>query len=535
MNLNLNKQNKLDRFRYSYEKVSKIFQMNRIMIFTLLFFIIFLSSCIPIDDLGNYWDQGSIDSNLEGAWKMQGVKHPIDDEYISFLLSGNHYLRIVHSTHEVQKLKFITKTLHLGNHKFLMHDNDSWKRISDTKREASKSKKKRSGGLTKYKIENKILYLYRLNEGILKKAIELGKIKGLLPKHDNEKVVAYTLPTITTLNEKSVLLIKKWANNEKNWKVEKYERIDNLETAIQKSKTYPTTKNTKKNTLVDINQPDLKYFAKENKNVLLRYLKASPEWKVFDERGEIICYNRNKSSVSLNGYQSKHSFKEAVQTRRLFRFAQEGGGAFVNEYNRDMTTVIGSMDGIKHLKLKSSNQGIESYLVIGENGLWFEFFEQTKKEERIYTRRTLTWLNDFLKAIRADEDKIKLKGYAPSLIKKDMKKKPFIEVKDSFQGGIFDVYAWINPRASGYVYLKAFDVEKGTKLSEVRLTSSSKEYTGWSNDTKELFYYNTHVSIYEGDWSYKYDARFELWFHPDDATPEKKLLEQTRQISGWQR
>jgi len=57
---------------------------------TLVFFGI---GCIPIDDLAGYWDKGIIDPNLEGHWKQLGLQFRSEDNYVSFVKSGEHYLQ----------------------------------------------------------------------------------------------------------------------------------------------------------------------------------------------------------------------------------------------------------------------------------------------------------------------------------------------------------------------------------------------------------------------------------------------------------
>ena len=103
------------------------------------------------------------------------------------------------------------------------------------------------------------------------------------------------------------------------------------------------------------------------------------------------------------------------------------------------------------------------------------------------------------------------------------------------QGGIYQVYARINPGTAGRVYLKVFEATRNTRLSAGRIAECSLEYTGWSDDPQEQFFYNTEITVYEGDWGVYYPARFELWFMPQDGGPERKLLEKIFKIEGWQR
>ena len=85
------------------------------------------------------------------------------------------------------------------------------------------------------------------------------------------------------------------------------------------------------------------------------------------------------------------------------------------------------------------------------------------------------------------------------------------------------------------IYLKAFEITQDTRLSESELKEHSNEYIGWSDNPDELFYSNTHFTIYEGDWGKPYAARFEIWFIPDSGAPERKLMGKNFKIEGWQR
>ena len=85
------------------------------------------------------------------------------------------------------------------------------------------------------------------------------------------------------------------------------------------------------------------------------------------------------------------------------------------------------------------------------------------------------------------------------------------------------------------IYLKAFEVTKGTPLSVDRLKERSNEWIGWSDDPDELLFSNTHFTIYEGDWGKPYAARFEVWFAPDSGEANRRLVEKVFKIEGWQR
>lgn len=520
-------------------------RINRNIFIISLFLVFLATSCIPIDDLNGYWEKGTIDPELEGDWKLSGVEYPVNDKYMSFVLSDDHYVEIDRSLEDKSlDVRMKGKTLQLGKRKFLMFDTmETWKKA--IKAPESKENSPIPGFLYRYTICENQLFIFSLNLDILAKAIKAGEVEGMLPKRDNSDDENLFPPTIKKLDSKSIALIEKWSKDNKNWTVEIYERVKDLESSMNKSRSYPASKNTPENTLVNINQPDLKYFAENKPNILLRQLKASPEWRVTIDEQDIVCYRREKGrdkwKVSLSfddrTARAKVNKEDSASTRYTFRLKKKESEKTSNPYASLCFKKAAPLAGDIHLNLKKSDQGIESKLALGQDKLWFEFYEQRDKEARIYTRKALTWLKDYLKVVRDSEEEIEKKGYASRLIGKDEMRtgKPSFEIDDGFQKGLFDIYAWANPGEPGYLYLKAFDVKKGTRLSELRLMSRSKEYTGWSNNPKDLFYYNTHVTIYEGDWSHKYDARFELWFHPEDGSPERKLAEKTLKICGWQR
>ncbi|MBO4646666.1 MAG: hypothetical protein J5806_00745 [Lentisphaeria bacterium] len=129
-------------------------------------------------------------------------------------------------------------------------------------------------------------------------------------------------------------------------------------------------------------------------------------------------------------------------------------------------------------------------------------------------------LNDWKKCLPADSSR---RG-GPDLI-----------LRNGIQGGIYEAAVWCNPGEKGTIYLKAFEITKGTPLSVERLKMSSGCISGWSDDPQEQFFSAMHFTIYEGRWEQYYGARFEIWFQPDSGGPERKLFEKNYKIQGWER
>jgi hypothetical protein len=108
----------------------------------------------------------------------------------------------------------------------------------------------------------------------------------------------------------------------------------------------------------------------------------------------------------------------------------------------------------------------------------------------------------------------------------------FIQVyKDDFQPGIYNYDFWSHDIGSGIVYLKVFEVTKGTPLNGNRLPMTTALHVGQLGDRGT----SSSFKIYEGDWGKPYAARFEVWFKPADSSVERKVSQKIYKIEGWQR
>jgi len=306
---------------------------------------------------------------------------------------------------------------------------------------------------------------------------------------------------------------------------------------------------------VTVSLPDLQYFAQGATHVLLRQLRASPAWRVGLEPGgdDIVCAYRpvafdNERIPPLpcgvwddpnGGYVTvSPSFEITKKDNLLQQLGVHG----------EVLTAVGPLAGTVPLEVEgdvptywdASDYGLESCLAVGESSLWFVFFERSPRTDRIYTRQALEWLGRFLKQARQSESQISRRGYTPSLMWADGIRhgRPSLRVEDGLQGGIYWVVGWVNPGEPGYTYVRIFDLTHGVALSEDQYCHQREqlcELTGWSGDPDELFLYETEVTVYKGGFHDFFDARFELWSHPDNGAPDRKLVETVKRVSGWQR
>lgn len=284
--------------------------------------------------------------------------------------------------------------------------------------------------------------------------------------------------------------------------------------------------------------PALTQLRQNHPDVLARYLRCSSAWRVFTEDNNLFATRRwvvgDARQFTLHGYYTRHNldmFRNSKIPEFQSRTTLGLSGKSWWRGNAD-TTRLSAGDSAP-LRLSTGNQMHESHCVVSVGDIVVEIFEQSQAKERRLTKAALEQIEAELTPLAAQPTEKTLRACLPadSLRIGD----PALELRNSFQPGLYDAYVWINPGEPGMVYLKAYEATQGTPLSANRLKESSNEWVGWSDNPEELFLSNTHFSIYEGDWGKPYAARFEVWFVPDSGAPERKLLEKVFKIEGWQR
>lgn len=281
--------------------------------------------------------------------------------------------------------------------------------------------------------------------------------------------------------------------------------------------------------------PSLRRASTEHPNTFRDYVEASPDWHVFMERGNRFASRRwsygGEPRDTLHGYISEFSGASKFQTRCLLCLD-------LKQWSR--YSVQHAEEGTKPVKpdMSMGNQLHESRVMIECGGVWVEIFEQSGSPERRVTKATVANLekefSEFLKNPEATVTTVRARSreLASRLAGDDGH--PF-RLLTGMQPGIYGVVYSLNPGEPGSVYLKAFEVTKGTPLSVDRLEAKSKTRMTWSADPSERFGAKAGFSIYEGDWGKPYAARFEVWFTPDSGNPDRKLAERIFRIEGWMR
>lgn len=281
--------------------------------------------------------------------------------------------------------------------------------------------------------------------------------------------------------------------------------------------------------------PSLRQASTDHPKAFRDYVEASPDWHVFIEQGKRFASRRwsygGEPQDTLHGYISDFSGPSKFQTRCLLCLDRKQWSRYSVQHVQEGTRPVKP-------DMSLGNELHESRIMIECGGVWVEIFEQSDNPERCVTKATVTNLekefSEFLSNTEASVRgaRAKSRELASRLAGDDTH--PF-RLLTGMQPGIYGVAYSLNPGEPGNVYLKAFEVTKGTPLSVERLEASSKTRMTWSTDSSELFGAKAGFTIYEGDWGKPYAARFEVWFAPDSGKPERKLAERIFKIEGWQR
>jgi len=277
---------------------------------------------------------------------------------------------------------------------------------------------------------------------------------------------------------------------------------------------------------------------KNESDILRRYLATSPSWRLFQEKGDLFTTRRwmigSFWRYSLHGYYIRHNpyfiFNPNLPDFQS-RFTLGFSGKPWSKASFKSTQM--QQDQTKQLKLSVGNRMNQSHCVITAGQLIVEIFEQSKAKERRLTKAALVHVEEELRPLTMAPEWSTIQRILPSGAAR--RGEPTISLRNALQPGIYDSEIWVNPGEPGMIYLKAYEITREYRLSADRLKERSNEWVGWSNDTSQLFFSNTHFTIYEGDWGKPYAARFEVWFVPDSGGPERKLIEKVFKIEGWQR
>ena len=271
--------------------------------------------------------------------------------------------------------------------------------------------------------------------------------------------------------------------------------------------------------------------------LLERYLATSAPWQVTDEDGRRVALRRRFHGghwqAELNMYFTEPDPANGAPDRpshrtRIFLDGTALAPYLVSAVHAEARVGTSSVD--VPLVFNRNDAGhFQSSLWIRGTDMAIEIDEGSDAMPRDLTRTKLSEVCKELDQLERQESSLGIDSILPegSVATSEMF---FVDG----ELGDYQATGYINPGQKGFVYVKAFDKRSGARLSETE-TRKNREYTGWSTVSGRYYYFRLQFFIYEGDSEHTYPAQFELWFHPDDGSPERRLTATERSINGRER
>ena len=123
--------------------------------------------------------------------------------------------------------------------------------------------------------------------------------------------------------------------------------------------------------------------------------------------------------------------------------------------------------------------------------------------------------------------------HTPPTIDKE-NEQTWLQIWNSFQGGIYNYSFYYPELLSGTIYLRCFEVSKNEELSARRIKeSTSVDFHGHNKFGKIVDM--QRFTIYEGDWGEYYAVRVEVWYHDPVKKEERMLMSKIYRMEGWMR
>lgn len=312
---------------------------------------------------------------------------------------------------------------------------------------------------------------------------------------------------------------------------EPLEGSDEFQEAVRKALNVPGNNTTE----FIPSMPSLRKASTDHSKTFLEYIEASPDWHVFLEKGNRFAVRRwsydGEPRNTLHGYISEFNNTSKFQTRCLLCLDCRPWSSYLIQHVQEGSNPVKP-------EMSLGNGLHESRVMIECGKVWVEIFEQSGNPERRITKASLAKLEEEFSEFLKDPENAVAIARARS---RELATRFAGDTGNSFrllkgmQPGIYSVVYLLNPGESGIVYLKAFEVTKGTPLSVARLKAASTTRMASSANPTEKFSAKAGFTIFEGDWGKPYAARFEVWFKPDSGNPDRKLAERIFKIEGWQR
>jgi hypothetical protein len=298
---------------------------------------------------------------------------------------------------------------------------------------------------------------------------------------------------------------------------------------------------------------NLARLSKDHKDLWFQYLAGSFRWEIRKERELYYAVRREQKDgryeSTLNGfYLWDLESEKYLQTKVLVSFGKPYGFGDLQANITNIDLIPGPMQ-IRPVieEPHPGSPGSGSYIIFKNSQANLEIYEQSSTLERNFTRQAFKEINQDLEAVIANADTVRKTGRLSDTKKYPefsgdhltegltVNTKSFLKIREGLQPGIYLVSGWIPVGEKSEAYLKVYNQKTNARLSEQEINDKSLRMMGWARARNFNFPYQSEITVYEGDWSKMYKARFELWLRSHETGEERMALQTVTSINGWER
>jgi hypothetical protein len=290
----------------------------------------------------------------------------------------------------------------------------------------------------------------------------------------------------------------------------------------------------------------LYFFADNRKDILIDYLTKSSEWHVFPIYETIVAMKR---------FESKTCNPVIVPFPSSYRYGAIPGFSDFLDLYADTSKIRESSSVPRNIATENSqitlmmektyappdnihdhSNALLSDLIIESKNkkLSLHSFDNSKDIHRPVTTKFLISTGKELEKLikfTAKGNQLADESILPpgSIL---ISTQPMMSVAQSphWSQGAYNVSGYINPGQKGFIYLKVIHNKTGETFRSEQ-ESTNAEYTGWSDNPNQKFNFCIGAELrgYADD-AVNVSVDFQIWFKPEDRSPERMLIRKTRSV-----
>jgi hypothetical protein len=289
---------------------------------------------------------------------------------------------------------------------------------------------------------------------------------------------------------------------------------------------------------------NLDFFADDRRDILIDYLIESSEWHVFPIYETLVAIKRSESktcnpvivpfpsSYPYGAIPGLGDFLDLYADTSKIRESSSVPRNMATENSQITLTMENSYEPSDNIHAQSD--ALLSNLIIESKNkkLSLHSFDYSEDIHRPITTKFLASISKELeKLIKFTKKGTQLADKSilpPGSTRISPQPMILVEQPQSRYQGEYNVSGYLNPGQKGFIYLEVIYNKTGKKVFRSQKESTNAEYIGWSNHPNQKFNFCIGAKLRgSADNARNVPVDFQIWFKPEDRSPEKMLIQKT--------